>query len=84
MPVTVFSLRGIPSNRRERIEAAVVAKPGCSITRDELVAFGRTELGGYKLPKAIVVLDAIPMTPNNKPDRRALAKAAAERGSALE
>jgi hypothetical protein len=25
MPLTVFSLRGIPSNRRERIEAAVVA-----------------------------------------------------------
>jgi hypothetical protein len=25
MPITVFSLRGVPSNRRERIEAAVVA-----------------------------------------------------------
>jgi hypothetical protein len=25
VPLTVFSLRGIPSNRRERIEAAVVA-----------------------------------------------------------
>jgi len=25
MPITVFSLRGISSNRRERIEAAVVA-----------------------------------------------------------
>jgi hypothetical protein len=25
MPVTVFSLRGVPGNRRERIEAAVVA-----------------------------------------------------------
>ena len=27
MPLTVFDLRGIPGNRRERIEAAVVA--GC-------------------------------------------------------
>jgi hypothetical protein len=25
MPLTVFSLRGVPGNRRERIEAAVVA-----------------------------------------------------------
>lgn len=25
MPLTVFSLRGIPGNRRERIEAAVIA-----------------------------------------------------------
>jgi hypothetical protein len=25
VPLTVFSLRGIPTNRRERIEAAVVA-----------------------------------------------------------
>jgi len=61
----------------DRIEAAVVARPGQSITRDELVAFGRQELGGYKLPKAIVVMESIPMTPNNKPDRRALAERAA-------
>jgi hypothetical protein len=25
MPITVFALRGIPANRRERIEAAVIA-----------------------------------------------------------
>jgi len=63
----------------DRIEAAVVPKPGCSVTRDELVAFGRAELGGYKLPKAIVVVEAIPVTPNNKPDRRKLRDLAAQR-----
>ena len=40
---------------------------------------GRAELGGYKLPKAIVLLDAIPVTPNNKPDRRKLREEAAGR-----
>jgi fatty-acyl-CoA synthase len=63
----------------DRIEAAVVCKPGTTLTRDELVAFGRKELGGYKLPKAIVVLSEIPITPNNKPDRRRLAEEAAAR-----
>jgi acyl-CoA synthetase (AMP-forming)/AMP-acid ligase II len=65
----------------DRIEAAVVTKPGCTITREELVAFGRRELGGYKLPKAMVLLPSIPLTPNNKPDRRQLVLMAEQRAA---
>ncbi|MBV9511366.1 MAG: acyl--CoA ligase [Caulobacteraceae bacterium] len=60
----------------ERIEAAVVLKAGASLTQPELAEFGRKELGGYKLPKAIRIVDAIPLTTNNKPDRRRLSEEA--------
>lgn len=60
----------------ERVEAAVVLQPGASLTQAELVHFGRAELGGYKLPKSLRILDAIPLTPNNKPDRRRLSQEA--------
>ena len=42
------------------------------IAPEELVAFGRQRLGGYKYPREIHVLDALPLTPIGKPDRKAL------------
>ena len=39
---------------------------------DELVAFGRQRLGGYKYPREIHVLDALPLTPIGKLDRKTL------------
>jgi long-chain acyl-CoA synthetase len=42
------------------------------IRPDELVEFGRARLGGYKYPREIHVLDALPLTPVGKLDRKAL------------
>jgi len=42
------------------------------IAADELVAFGRQRLGGYKYPREIHVLDTLPLTPIGKLDRKAL------------
>jgi len=42
------------------------------IAPEELVAFGRQRLGGYKYPREIHVLDALPLTPIGKADRKAL------------
>jgi len=39
---------------------------------EELVAFGRQRLGGYKYPREIHVVDALPLTPVGKADRKAL------------
>jgi acyl-CoA synthetase (AMP-forming)/AMP-acid ligase II len=56
----------------ERVEAAVTVRPGEGVTADALRASVRESLAGYKVPKRIHVVDALPLTPNNKPDRRAL------------
>ena len=56
----------------ERVEAAVVVALGADLSLEQLVAFGREHLGGYKLPKRLRVLETLPLTPNNKPDRRRL------------
>jgi long-chain acyl-CoA synthetase len=39
---------------------------------EALVAFGRERLGGYKYPREIRVVDALPVTPVGKADRKAL------------
>ena len=37
----------------ERIHAAVELRPGTSVTADELVAFTRRHLAGYKTPREV-------------------------------
>jgi long-chain acyl-CoA synthetase len=41
-------------------------------TPEELVAFGRERLGGYKYPREVHVLATLPLTPIGKTDRKAL------------
>ena len=53
--------------------AVVVAPEGTSPpTLDELRDFAAGRLAHHKLPEAVVVLDALPLTPMEKVDRRAL------------
>jgi fatty-acyl-CoA synthase len=59
-------------NWGERVEAAVVPRPGSTLSRNELLDFGRNSLGGFKLPKVIRLIESIPLTPNSKVDRRTL------------
>lgn len=56
----------------ERLEAVVVSRPGTAVTVDSLRSFARGQLASYKLPRSARQVDAIPLTANNKPDRRAL------------
>jgi long-chain acyl-CoA synthetase len=42
------------------------------IAAEELVAFGKERLGGYKYPREVHVVDALPLTPVGKVDRKAL------------
>ena len=61
----------------EKVVATVVVRPGQSTTAEGLIAFARTTLAGYKVPKLVRFADEIPLTSNLKVDREAL------RGSAM-
>jgi acyl-CoA synthetase (AMP-forming)/AMP-acid ligase II len=54
----------------ERVEVAIVPLTDPPPALDDIREFGRAELAGYKLPKTMRVVDAVPLTANNKPDRR--------------
>lgn len=56
----------------ERVEAVVTIVPGSPVDPDDLRQQLRDHLAGYKIPKRIHIIDQIPLTPNNKPDRRTL------------
>ncbi|MCC6532671.1 MAG: AMP-binding protein [Burkholderiales bacterium] len=53
----------------QEILAAVVLKPGQACSEDELRAFCERELGRYKTPKRIRVLDELPKGPSGKVQR---------------
>jgi fatty-acyl-CoA synthase len=81
--VDVSVAYGVPDDTwGERVEAAVLVRGGTEVTGHELRAFLRPVLGSYKIPKVFRRLASIPMTPNNKPDRRALRAAALAQDSA--
>ena len=61
---------GIPdANYGQEIMACVVFKPGSDCSVDELSRFAERELGRYKRPKTIKVLDALPKGPSGKVQR---------------
>ena len=61
---------GIPDpSYGQEIMACVVVKPGVSCTVEELAAFSRAELGPYKTPKLIRLVDALPKGPSGKVQR---------------
>jgi acyl-CoA synthetase (AMP-forming)/AMP-acid ligase II len=55
------------------VAVVVPADPGGPLpTLDDLRQFLAPRLARYKLPEAMRVLEALPLTPNHKVDRRAL------------
>ncbi|MFT3755684.1 MAG: AMP-binding protein [Pseudoxanthomonas sp.] len=54
----------------EAIHAEVVLMPGVKLEEKELLAYLRARLGGYKVPKSISIVDALPLSPAGKVLRR--------------
>ena len=50
----------------EQVKAAVVAKPGQSLTEQEVFDFCAERLADYKVPKSVVFLDELPRNPGGK------------------
>lgn len=66
---------GVPSERwGEEVKAVVVLKPGHSATPDDIIGFARTRIAGYKLPKSVDFIEALPRNPSGKILKRELRK----------
>lgn len=58
---------GIPDEQwGESVLAFVVTKPGASVTVDALIDFCRSRLAGYKIPRRVEFIDAVPRNASGK------------------
>jgi long-chain acyl-CoA synthetase len=56
----------------EEVVAFVSLHPETPVTADELISWARQHIGGYRYPRELQIVDAIPLTPVGKIDRKAL------------
>ncbi|ADU36458.1 long-chain-fatty-acid--CoA ligase [Variovorax paradoxus] len=61
--VAACAVIGIPSEEwGEAVHAALVLKPGQGIRDDELIAHCKTLIAGYKCPRSVAIVDALPLS----------------------
>jgi len=66
---------GVPDEKwGEAVKAFVVKRPGAEVTPEELIAFARERIAGYKVPRSIDFVAALPRTPTGKILKRELRK----------
>ncbi len=71
--VQMAAVVGRPSQRHgEEVVAFVSLVPDAGVTAEELIAWARERIGGYKYPRELHLVDSIPLTPVGKIDRKAL------------
>lgn len=64
---------GVPDDTwGESVKACVVLKPGATTTADELVAFARTRIGGFKVPRSVDFMKELPRNATGKFLKRVL------------
>jgi fatty-acyl-CoA synthase len=64
---------GVPDDKwGEAVKAIVVLKPGQTATPEDIIAFTRSRIAGYKLPKSVDFIEALPRNPSGKILRREL------------
>jgi fatty-acyl-CoA synthase len=71
--VAIASVIGIPDDKwGEAVTAIIVCRPGESVEPNELMEMVKTAKGPHQTPKSIYFVDALPMTPVGKVDKKAL------------
>ena len=64
---------GIPDDKwGEAVKAIVVMKPGKTATATDIINFSRERIAGFKTPKTVDFLPALPRNPSGKILRREL------------
>ena len=71
--VAIASVIGIPDDKwGEAVTAIIVCRPGESVEPNELMEMVKTAKGPHQTPKSVYFVDALPMTPVGKVDKKAL------------
>ena len=71
---------GVPDERMGEVGCAcVMLKPGASLSQDELIAWARSRMANYKVPRYVLVCEAFPLNASNKVLKRDLAQQAIQR-----
>lgn len=64
---------GVPDKKwGECVKAIVVLKPDISASQEDIIAFSKSKIAGYKVPKSIDFVDALPRNPSGKLLKREL------------
>ena len=64
---------GLPDPKwGERVTAVIITTPGARPTQEEIIAHCRGLIAGYKVPKEVRFVDALPMTATGKILKRAV------------
>jgi acyl-CoA synthetase (AMP-forming)/AMP-acid ligase II len=67
---TVF---GIPDEKWvEAVCAAIVVRPGCEVTEEEIMDYCKINLAAYKRPKRVQFMESLPKTPSGKIQKQKL------------
>jgi long-chain acyl-CoA synthetase len=78
--VADIAVFGVPDEHRGEVPvAAVVVKDGSQVTADDIIAFARERLSGYKVPRAVITVPALPRVHGWKLLRRTLREQYASR-----
>jgi HIP---CoA ligase len=58
---------GVPDERLGEVGMAfVIAKPSSTVTPDDIIAWSRDEMANYKVPRAVEILDQLPLNATGK------------------
>jgi long-chain acyl-CoA synthetase len=77
--IALAGVIGRPDHARgEEVVAFVSLREGAASTASELIEWARERIGGYKYPREVHIVEAVPLTPVGKIDRKALRAALSE------
>jgi len=71
--VSLAAVIGVPhESHGEEVKAFVILRQGATTTDSELVEWGKEQMAGYKYPRLVAIVDALPMTATGKILKREL------------